>query len=167
VDIAKNKFMELNQNFFKSVFFDFAPLMSVPAYLEEPCASLDEIDDYYSNYTYYEHEVMANAVGDNKFAHESSATPAILKTDLMNRQGTTDNVMVTANSFYTIDRLDFVPVFGGDGRMHPVPVHWLEYIPVSKSSSMLVNEYDIDAKDNITSDGTYYHGLVARKLNDN
>ena len=163
VDIAKKRFIEHNENFFKSVFFDFAPLMSVPAYLEEPCASLDQIEDYSKNFTYYEHEVMANAIGYERFLSQNSATRAILKTKVLSKESEKDTVSVTANSYYTVDRVDFVPVLGGDGRMHPIPVHWLEYIPCSSTSTMQVQSSIKNEK--VSFGDTYYHGMVARKLN--
>ena len=53
VDTAKLNFINFNTNYFKSIFFDFAPLFSVPTYLEEPCASLAPVEDYDCNYTCY------------------------------------------------------------------------------------------------------------------
>lgn len=161
VDDAKNKFITFNQEFFKSVFFDFAPLMAVPAYLEEPCASLEEIEDYDTNYTYYEHEVMANAIGDNAFMHEDTVTPCILKTSYLGKDGSIDTINVTAKSFYSVERVEFVSVFGGDGRMHAVPVPWLEYIPISKDSSMQIDKFE---QKNESLSGVCYHGLVAKKI---
>jgi hypothetical protein len=35
-----------------------------------------------------------------------------------------------------------VEVFGGDGRMHAVPVPWTEYIPVSRNSNVVIKAHD-------------------------
>lgn len=156
VDETKNKFVSLNNEFFKSVFFDLAPVLSIPAYIEEPCAALEPIEEYDANFPYYEHEVMANAVGYEQFVHPNSATQAILKTRLARKQSDTDEVAVTAHSYATAERLDVVSVFGGDGRFHNVPVPWVEYLPLEKTSTMRVSP----AGD--TEGGTRFHGLVAR-----
>lgn len=159
----REKFVSFNNEFFKKLFFDFAPLMSIPAYVEEPCAALDDIEDYDCNYTYYEHEVMANRIGQRKFAHERSATQAILKAGLAKKKGGGDLVSITAYSYAAENRVDFVPVMGGDGRLHSVPVHWVEYIPIEKTTDMTVSPAaSDDAKKETT--GTFFHGMVARAL---
>ena len=155
IDQIKSKFIDFNHNFFKSIFFDFAPMFSVPAYLEEPCASMEDIEEYPQNYTYYEHEVMANSFGYHNFAHEDSHTEAILKTHALEKDETSDTVEVTAYSYTTCERVDFVPVLGGDGRIHSVPVPWTEYIPVSKTSQARIFGTTAEAHANQPS----YHGM--------
>lgn len=170
VDEAKRKFLAVNADYFKSLFFDFAPLWSVPAYLEEPCAALEPIEDTERYYTDYEHEVMANALGGYAFAHEDTATNAILKTRFLKKSGAEDCVEVTAYSYAAADRVDFIPVFGGDGRMHPVPVHWVEYIPLEKQTEMRVgkapvSERELRSAHLVNSDKkAYFHGMAARIL---
>ena len=153
----KIRFINLNQTYFKSIFFDFAPFFCVPAYLEEPCEALDGIESYGTNYTYYEHEVMANALDYKSFVHEESCTEAILKTQALTTANGSDIVAVTAYSYMGIDRIDYIPVNGGDGNYHNVPVQWIEYIPVSKNSQIVVENES--APSNYTS--VCYHGLGA------
>lgn len=153
----KTRFVGMNETYFKSIFFDFAPFFCVPAYLEEPCEALEGNELYSSNYTYYEHEVMANALDYRSFVHEESCTEAILKTQTVNTENGNDIVAVTAYSYAGIDRIDYISVKGGDGNYHPVPVPWIEYIPVNKTSYIVVS-------DNISLDeytSVYYHGIGA------
>ena len=154
VDMAGSKFVDFNSEFFKSVFFDFAPLFSVPAYLEEPCAVWDDDMNYRSNYTRYEHEVMANAADYYELVHDYSKTEAIMKTKFVRKENDADIIEITANSYETFNRLDLIPVLGGDGRFHNVPVHWVEYSPVSKTTLARISESISTASDNTTS----YHG---------
>ncbi|MBQ8718340.1 MAG: hypothetical protein IJY66_03660, partial [Clostridia bacterium] len=171
-DAAKANFLTFNERYFKSLFFDFAPLFSVPAYLETPCASLEPIEEYDCNYTCFEHEVMANAIGKSSFVHPSSRTNAILKTRTAGKQGETDRVEVTAYSFTSAMRTDFVPVLGGDGRMHAVPVIWEEFLPVSRTTPMTVAPAaysekqlrDARASNQKLPRGTFFHGLVANTM---
>lgn len=157
VDESLSKFVNFNVQFFRSVFFDFAPLLSIPAYAEEPCASLDDVDDYSYNYTYYEHEVMANTVGYQNFVHDESATEAILKTELLSKDNSSDRVAVTAYSYATVERIDYVPVKGGDGYYHDVPVYWTEYIPVSKTTNVAVA--DSREAEEQSEGSVRYHGM--------
>ena len=155
IDDSHSKFMTLNTQFFKSVFFDFAPLLSIPAYAEEPCAALEDIEEYSCNYTYYEHEVMANVAGYQNFVHDDSATEAILKTEVLSKASSADQVAVTAYSYATVERIAYVSVKGGDGYYHDVPVPWIEYIPVSKTTNVEISGAAAAQSDN----SVRYHGM--------
>ncbi len=169
VDIARQKFSDFNTTYFKSVFFDFAPLMAVPVYLSEPCASLEPLSEYPSNYTCYEHEVLANAIGMDAFRPSNSATDSILKTSFSEKNGETDVVNVTAYSFSTAKRVDLIPRLGGDGRIHNVPVTWIEYIPVNRTTAMSVKSLGLSEREfaekkpasGISERWAYLHGLIA------
>ena len=137
IDVARTKFESFNKNYFKSLFFDFAPLLSIPAYLDEPTGFLEDDEDKNApNYSSLEHERKANELGAANFVHEMSNTAAILKTRCVDTAKTHDDIEVVAYSYATANRVDFVSVLGGDGRLHPVPVHWIEYIPVENSKIM-------------------------------
>jgi hypothetical protein len=170
VDEIKQKFMRFNTEYFKSVFFDFAPLIAVPAYAEEPCAALEQPEEYESHYPYYEHEVMANQVGEELFAPPRVATDVILKTRLTSKGENEDRVEVLALAYEAIDRVDVVPVFGGDGRMHPVPVPWVEYVPISQRTPMSVTVDRREEREKTGQGevqvGAFFHGMVARILED-
>ena len=157
VDLSRKLFLSVNEEYFKSVFFDFAPLMAVPAYQDEPVASMRKVN-YDTNFTQYEHEVLANTIGESAFAHPNARTRSILKTTA-SKSGSSDRVMVTAHSYTTAERVEFVSTLGGDGRFHLVPVRWVEYIPVSNTSVMTVS------KERFGNGGVYKHGLYASVLN--
>ena len=78
----------------------------------------------------------ANELGASRFAHEMSKTSVILKTRCVESNSERDDVEVVAYSYATANRVDFVSVLGGDGRIHPVPVHWVEYIPLENTKIM-------------------------------
>ncbi len=169
IDDARHKFMSFNEEYFKSVFFDFAPLMAVPVYQEEPVESMKTPKACKSNYTAYEHEVMANSIGREVFKHPDSATDAILKTRVLLSSGNVDSVEVTAHSFKAVHHLEFVSTFGGDGRFHNVPVNWIEYVPIQYVSEMAVCALDYSERtfnlkcetDPMPQNSAYKHGLMA------
>ena len=146
IDIVINTFMTFNAEYFKNMFFEFAPLLSVPLYQQHKPKEYIYKDVYARNYTDYEAECAVNGMGFAIFAHSASATPAILKTEFMGKDGRSDELGVTAYSFRTEDRVDFVPVFGGDGRMHSVPVPWVEYIPVERKSTVKLKQLNMTDK---------------------
>ena len=171
VDEIKTKFVSFNSDFFKSIFFDFAPLISIPVYMDEPGISVAEDNGGPIPYPYYSHEMMANALGQESFAHPDSATEAILKTTYLSTAGMVDRVEVNAYSFEIIPRVDYVSVHGGDGHMHAVPVPWDEYIPVYNSRLIEVEAANIpwtkdddNSKSHNLPDGTLQRGFVSRHI---
>ena len=68
------------------------------------------------------------------FAPPFAATPSILKTRFLSKDGGSDRLNVTANAFQTVGHTEFVSVFGGDGRLHSVPVDWTEYVPIQSDT---------------------------------
>lgn len=180
-DEARSKFISFNEEYFKSVFFDFAPLMAVPAYQEEPVESMKEPRDYETNYSAFEHEILANSIDGRLLIHPKSATEAIIKTSLIEKSGEVDRLSVTAHSYSATERLDYVAVYGNDGRYHNVPVHWIEYNPISRTSEMVIkalnhSEREFGEKlgaDPMPENSAYVHGLMAyaisgdsKKIND-
>lgn len=164
---ARQKFQVRNEDYFRSVFFDFAPLLAVPLYQDGPIKSLDEIPPQPSTSTPYEYEALANAIGWRKFVDSRTTDGAILKAKFMGRTDDTDRVAIVAHSYRTEDRVEYVPVWGGDGRMHDVPVHWKEYIPLIRKTNLSVQRRDqsdnafAKAGGTIPQNGAYYHGLLA------
>ncbi|MBR7101261.1 MAG: hypothetical protein IKC74_03135 [Clostridia bacterium] len=172
IDVARQKFISFNMGFFKSVFFDFAPLFCVPAYLEEPCKSLETPEAFMSNYPYYEHEAVANAFDKSRFMPDFSIGDGILKTELVEKGEGSDTVAVTANSYTTMEHIDYIPTLGGDGRMHGVPVHWTEYIPVTRTTNISVQgtgmsrkEFDKrKSEEQSLAECVLLHGLIGKIL---
>lgn len=145
--LTEKIFKESNKAYFKSVFFDFAPLMSVPAYLEEPSFSLQPVAEYRMNYPKFEHESMANALGASAFAPDDAATDTILKTEFAEKSDDIDAIRVVAHSFRAIPQVDYVPVLGGDGNYHDVPVPWTEYVPTQRESDCCVRDLKTTERD--------------------
>ena len=177
VDIAKKNFTSFNNNYFKALFFEFAPILSIPLYQQQKPREYIYGESFYRNMTSYEAEVLANSIGARKFAHPSTATDVILKTQLMTKVGKSDRLSIRALSFRTEKRCDSIPVLGGDGKMHLVPVFWDEYIPIENLSVMDMKELGLSDKEANESEKirraadrskgfSYTHGIFACTLND-
>ncbi|MDE6188914.1 MAG: hypothetical protein K2G37_01340, partial [Clostridia bacterium] len=161
VDDAFNKFMSFNRNYFKSLYFDLAPLLAIPLYQQHKPHEYIYKDVYPRNYTSYEAEYAVNKLGQQLFENKLSQTKAILKTAFVKKDGNTDEVKVTAHSFNTQQRVELVPKLGGDGHMHNVPVHWTEYIPVQRDSSVKLKQLNMSDKqfDQKSSDENFKSAL--------
>ena len=136
LSVSRATFISFNAEYFKSLYFDLAPVLAVPLYRQTKPREFIYRDVYSSNYTGYEAEVLANRFDPMQFAHPATKTSTILKASFERKDGAADRVAVTAYSFDTIEQVDFVNVLGGDGNIHAVPVPWTEYIPVSRTSEM-------------------------------
>ncbi len=137
-DIIEHNFKSKNEQYFKEVYFDFAPILAIPAYQERPVHSLKPLPDYSQLYSRKECEVLANCLGTSLVAHPSTKTNVIIKSEYLSKSGNVETALVTAYSYDIAQRTDYVSVFGGDGHMHSVAVHWDEYLPLSQT-----NEFNI------------------------
>jgi len=112
--------------------------MSIPLYQQHKPHEYIYKDNYERNYTSFESDVLANALDVSLLRDPNTVTNTILKTSLIGKNDDQDVIMVTAHSFYGVDRVDYVSVYGGDGNYHDVPVPWVEYCPTTKVSSATV-----------------------------
>lgn len=137
-DVIKENFVNKNIDFFKAVYFDFAPLLSIPAYQERPVHSLKPIPDYEQLHSLKECEALSNCVNYSHMVHPDTKTQAILKTAFLSPKKNADEIAITAYSYDIAKRVELVSVHGGDGRFHNVPVEWDEYLPLEAINRFLV-----------------------------
>ena len=137
---ARKNFININTTYFKSLYFDLAPLMSIPLYQQQKTREFIYNTPYASNLSCYEHESIANSFKKEELRPAGAATPTILKTELVSKAGNTDSVMINACAFRGERRISYIPRLGGDGRMHVVPVVWIEYFPVERRTLLAVQK---------------------------
>lgn len=142
-DVIKEQFLTRNADFFRGIYFDFAPLWAIPAYHERPVHSLKPIPDLSQRYSCKEGEVLANAADRLSLSHPDTKTETIFKTSFVRSAGEMDETCVTAYSYDIFPRVDFVPMLGGDGRMHAVPVDWQEYMPLEARNHCYITRQEI------------------------
>ena len=142
IDQAKTQFLEITTNFFKGLYFDLAPLLSIPLYQQTKTHEYIYNIPYEAYNTKYEQEVMANQLDLNKLKHPETKTEVILKTKFNSKDSDTDYLTVTAYSYKTIKHTDICSKLGGDGRIHNIPVDWYEYVPLEKESQMAMSKVE-------------------------
>jgi uncharacterized membrane protein len=135
---AHERFITYNNEYFKSFFFDLAPLISIPLYQQTKTKEYIYKRDFPGNVTYYEDEVLANQFGQSYFEHSQSQTTNILKAKFRKNYGKTDSIIITAHGFNKVSHTEYIDKMGGDGKLHTIPVEWFEYIPVTKDTEMAV-----------------------------
>ena len=173
-EIAKENFINYNDEYFQSVFFDFSPLLCIPLYQQYKAREYIYQGTIRSNISPMEHECLANRFDKTLFEHEDTKTDVILKTSFVGKNSDIDTIEVTAHSFDAIPRTTYVPVLGGDGRYHQVPVNWIEYEPLIKKSiigASIIGGNNIKYR-NITNDSNsdnivYERGLLSFIIDNN
>lgn len=145
-DKAEKDFYTLNAAYFRAIYFCLAPLLCVPMY--QQIRSHQDIygRDMQQHSSFWEHEALANFWGIGYFKHPACVTDCILKTTQVGSGGDDTTIKVYAYGYRVQQRLESVARFGGDGRWHSVPVYWDEYLPVTGTGQIYMQE-DNDFQD--------------------
>lgn len=158
--VAKQIFVDYADKYLLDVYFDLAPLISIPLYQQYKTIEYIYQNKFAHNITQAEVESAANSHNVNLFKHPlTRSTGVILKSNFNHSDGVSDVCTITAYSFKGDDRVTYVPVLGGDGRTHQVPVHWIEYSPISQDTPFVIE----DTKGDISN---YREKLNAGQFND-
>ena len=115
----EDKFLKENENYFKAVYFDFAPLWAIPIYQERPTASDDSPIEKTRACSSKECEMLANAVNPTMLVHDRTKTQAVIKPSLITSNNAIDLFELCAYSYDVVRRVDYVAVHGGDGLCRP------------------------------------------------
>ena len=158
IDMCKSAFLKFNNNYFLNLYFELAPIMSIPLYQQHKPHEYIYRDNYSRNYTSFESEVLSNAL-DSSMLSPGADTQSILKTSLVNKEDGCDNVLITAHYFKGFERVDYVPVRGGDGEYHNVPVPWIEYLPMINVTPVKITETKGDHNNAFNGNNATLHNL--------
>lgn len=142
INVARKNFNDFHNNFFKVFYFSLAPILAIPLYQQHKSHEAIYKKTLESSLSKYEHEAFVNYLGEAKFKHPKSITSNILKTKVLKEDKEKIELEVTAYGFRGVERVDYVPKYGGDGKIHHVPVPWIEYIPVEKETTIYLKVVD-------------------------
>lgn len=178
---AKENFKTYNMRYFQGIFYDFAPLLSIPLYQQHRDFDYQFSDKGKPHNPMLEAEVLANFFDEKYFMPDNCGTHLILKAEHVKTIGKADIVNIHSYGYQLIPRVEYVTKMGGDGFPHAVPVPWTEYIPVEKETPMVVidcggnkQEYSqnlekiqqVVSRYSSNSDIIYQRGLLSFLLND-
>ena len=140
-DDAFSTFIQFNEQYFKDAYFALAPILAIPLY--QQMRTHEDIASGLVSFgepSFWEHEAIANYYGEKQFQHPRCITRSILKTQEAERDGGEVSIAVTAYGYRGEERVEYKRALGGDGNWHQVPVHWTEYLPVSRTSTFALSE---------------------------
>ncbi len=138
IEIIRHRFNSFNNSFFKSIYFSFAPVLSIPLYQQHKPKEYIYKDSYPTNVSVWEHEAVVNGFDVSHLKHPLSKTLNILKSRFVTSAKDTDEVEVTAYGYEEIRQVTHVNKLGGDGRVHSIPVVWYLYQPVNQVSRAVI-----------------------------
>ena len=158
--VARQSFIDYADKYLKDVYFDLAPLISIPIYQQHKDLNYIYGKGFNRSTTNAEVESAANSHNINLFKHPATrSTGVILKSSFSSHDGNSDVCNIRAYSFSGTDRVAYIPVMAGNGRMYDVPVPWIEYNPIQKDTSFVVTDTKEDKE-------TYQQDAASGKFND-
>ncbi len=137
---AARNFQTTMATYFRAIYFSLAPLLCVPMYQQIRPQHDIYGRDMMRESAFWEHEALANFWGEDRFKHPNCATHCILKTEQIPLGNGKSVIQVNAHGYQAIPRRTYVSQWGGDGRMHQVPVDWYEYRPVLGEGKIAMKE---------------------------
>lgn len=138
---AKEAFVAYCDKYLKDIFFNLAPVISIPVYQQHKSSEYIYEGKFSHNVTQAEAESAANSHDINLFKHPATRSDGVILKSRFNAVvGEADLCTVDAHSFSGTDMVTNVMVRAGNGRMYDVPVRWVDYQPISKSTQFVVSD---------------------------
>lgn len=161
VQEARKNYLNHQQEYFRSLFGIFSPLLAITGY-QEPAPPMPGLD-VAGHFASWEHEAAANHFPLPLLVTDDCRTEAVLKTKLIGTTEKADIVEVTASAYTAKNRVETFRMLGGDGSYHDVDVDWVEYIPRTKVTAISIEALSDEAQERLgQSGGIRYRGLYAR-----
>ena len=149
----------------KEIYFALAPLGAIPLYQQHKTREYIYDGKFGHNVTTADAEAAANNHDWKLFKHPATRSLGIiLKSKFLKVNDSVDECIITAHSFQGIDRVTYYSVYGGDGKYHQVPVHWVEYLPIQKDTPFAIGRAKEDNFPEFNSSymGGSYKDLLSR-----
>ncbi|ATZ16282.1 hypothetical protein JN01_0304 [Entomoplasma freundtii] len=137
---ARQNFISSNMTFFENFYLAITPLLATPLLQEPRTIEYPTLATPEYLASWQKEAIVANF--GNELIHPLSRTNNIFKIVTNNAANGLEQLMVKAFGYQTIERVTYIPVLGGDGYWHNVPVWWTEYIPVAQESAVLVKNVE-------------------------
>lgn len=131
LDVVRREFCKEIQEDLRHLWFALAPLLTIPLYRKSVPRPMETPLSPPSG---WEHELQANAIGAEAFAHPDCVTDCILKAEITDQYGAASEACVRAHGFAGEERVTHVSVRASNGQRYDVPVPWIEYQSVHRDT---------------------------------
>lgn len=162
---ARKNFVDFNCEYFRSLYFDFAPLFSIPLYTQEPPLYKYGVCTKPGNIGGWEAESVANYFDVKQLAHPATSTHVILKAQTTTEKDFTV-AHVTAHSFEAVPQIEYVPTPCINGHIYEVPVPWTLYQPLERTSDIVMQATNLSREqfDGNNKDGVLFVSGIKAKM---
>ncbi|GHU47082.1 hypothetical protein FACS1894218_0750 [Bacilli bacterium] len=134
-DDIKNDFYSFNQSFFKDIYFMFAPILTIPVYIQSRYRQTMDEKAKIRLMSFMESESVVNtSYGHQRFAHPNSKTESILKTHPVFANTEYEINEIIAHGYDTKSRVVIITVMDPEAGATPVPITVIDYLPVQQST---------------------------------
>lgn len=123
---------------FRSLYFAIAPLLTIAPY-RTLAPKAEPLLPATTGLSDWEMEAAANAAFAPQGKDDPEAPPPLVK--VLQRVTTPEGLIHATfllRSWKAHPRTEDVPTPGDDGRLHNVPVHWMEYLPEDRERQLLI-----------------------------
>lgn len=132
----KELFLRTSGEFFKSFYFSFAPVFLIPSY---NAPRLKGVTTPSEEFTISPCEIEGAAYAHSRlFAPHESITENIFNVSHYSSRKGTVRAVIESIGYAGVEHVEYVSCYGKDGRFHDVPVPWVEYVPVSEHTPVMV-----------------------------
>ncbi|GHU30580.1 hypothetical protein FACS1894166_00490 [Bacilli bacterium] len=133
-DIKKD-FYTFNQQFFKDIYFMFAPILTIPIYIQSRYRQPMDEKAKIRLMSYMESESVANtSFNQTQFSHPNSKTESILKTHSVFANTEYEINEIIAHGYDTKSRVVVVTVVDPEAGATRVPITVIDYLPIQQST---------------------------------
>ena len=136
---AKSRFINLNNNFFSSFYFQFAPVLAIPMYQQYPAHKYEFKGILTNHYLELIIEMVANTYTQSTFLPESQ-TEILVQCENIEVDYNVIRCQIRAFGHLIVPHITYYPRRGGDGKIYQVPVRWNEYVPIEGVKSLTIIE---------------------------
>ncbi|WP_416755317.1 MAG1210 family protein [Mycoplasma sp. VS42A] len=141
----KEGFIQAYRQGMESLYKALVPFMAIPLYLDRQ-NNHELVNNYTENIAVEQLEADINSIRSDFYRdglrHEDSTGEQIYCVSNKTQNGNQVNYSITAYGHQEIPRVEYVTVKAGNGQKYQVPVEWIEYIEVEKTTdeSELIKE---------------------------
>ncbi|PPE05535.1 MAG1210 family protein [Williamsoniiplasma lucivorax] len=137
----KTNLLAVANKYFDLLYLSLLPILVIPGYQDYKTQEFiyEANENQSATTSYLEQELIASNFMQ-ALKHPNSITKNILKTTVEAVHPDYDLINVTAHGFDGIEHIEYVSVYGPDGRWHQVPVLWIEYRPVAQSKKIMIHK---------------------------
>ncbi|MCD8203654.1 MAG: hypothetical protein LUB56_00815 [Coprobacillus sp.] len=129
LDTLENTFVDYIDSYFTSFYYSLLPILSIPLYQQYHPEPYKEIETTYPNYSPFKYEELVNSIPFTILRPRQCDTDLINKPVFIRKIGKLDYIRIDTYAYYSVDKTDYISVYGGDGEWHDVPVDYKEYYP--------------------------------------